>query len=204
LNTYSPTQSSNNTAGINFLFFCLLSLILPFIWCSIIRKFGYYLLDRLPCRGGIPAEEREKQRQQRTLRSIVKDNPLEAILTEANLEDSVLMFTLSSRKFYIGRIVKTPAFSNGKIEYLAFIPFSSGYRDKDNLKTITTTNYTGIFADADTLMENEKVIPTEKIEDISYFNPDIYDKFNQNTTPAKNIFMKISACIRQCFQPTVS
>ncbi|HBU6577873.1 TPA: hypothetical protein PIP05_004530 [Klebsiella oxytoca] len=130
----------------------------------------------------------------KALAKAARNNPLETLAIEASATLSPVIFTLKSKKFYVGWVIRPPL-EHGKIEHMAFIPLLSGYRDKDTLKIVVTTNYDahyesiGLFGDvvgidgpprvkSDLSFNDFRVIcPVSEIENLSFFDFETYNHF---------------------------
>lgn len=132
----------------------------------------------------------------KALAKAAKNHPLETLAIEASATLAPVIFTLKSKKFYVGWVIRPPL-EHGKIEHMAFIPLLSGYRDKDTLKIVVTTNYDthyesiGIFGDITgmegppkidsnlTLNDFRVVCPVSEIENLSFFDFQTYSRFKE-------------------------
>ena len=130
----------------------------------------------------------------KALAKAARNNPLETLAIEASATLSPVIFTLKSKKFYVGWVIRPPL-EHGKIEHMAFIPLLSGYRDKDTLKIVVTTNYDahyesiGLFGDvvgidgpprvkSDLSFNDFRVVcPVSEIENLSFFDFETYNHF---------------------------
>ncbi|CAI1631787.1 hypothetical protein [Serratia liquefaciens] len=135
-------------------------------------------------------------RRFKALAKAAKNHPLETLAIEASATLAPVIFTLKSKKFYVGWVIRPPL-EHGKIEHMAFIPLLSGYRDKDTLKIVVTTNYDthyesmGIFGDITgmegppkndrnlTLNDFRVVCPVSEIENLSFFDFQTYNRFKE-------------------------
>ncbi|HFZ1853087.1 TPA: hypothetical protein ACKQD1_005073 [Serratia marcescens] len=130
----------------------------------------------------------------KALAKAARNHPLETLAIEASATLAPVIFTLKSKKFYVGWVIRPPL-EHGKIEHMAFIPLLSGYRDKDTLKIIVTTNYDthyesigllGNITDVEgpprinshlTLNDFRVVCPVSEIENLSFFDFQTYNQF---------------------------
>ncbi|MEE4483902.1 hypothetical protein V2T44_13205 [Serratia ficaria] len=133
-------------------------------------------------------------RRFKALAKAAKNHPLETLAIEASATLAPVIFTLKSKKFYVGWVIRPPL-EHGKIEHMAFIPLLSGYRDKDTLKIVVTTNYEshyesiGLFGDIVGVEGPPKidshlsfndfrvVCPVSEIENLSFFDFQTYNQF---------------------------
>lgn len=130
----------------------------------------------------------------KALAKAAKNHPLETLAIEASATLAPVIFTLKSKKFYVGWVIRPPL-EHGKLEHMAFIPLLSGYRDKDTLKIVVTTNYDthyesiGLFSDVLgvegppktdsklTFNDFRVVCPVSEIENLSFFDFQTYNQF---------------------------
>ncbi|WP_145488615.1 hypothetical protein [Yersinia aleksiciae] len=130
----------------------------------------------------------------KALAKAAKNHPLETLAIEASATLAPVILTLKSKKFYVGWVIRPPL-EHGKIEHMAFIPLLSGYRDKDTLKIVVTTNYDthyesiGLFSDVLgvegppktdsklTFNDFRVVCPVSEIENLSFFDFQTYNQF---------------------------
>lgn len=123
-----------------------------------------------------------------------RNNPLEQLLIESSATLFPILATLKSKKIYVGW-VHAPVLEHGEIDYLSLIPLLSGYRDKDTLSVVFTTNYRQHYNNciessnvSDSLLDNFKldnfrvVIPVAEIENISLFDFETYTAFKAAET----------------------
>ncbi|WP_337234222.1 hypothetical protein [Proteus terrae] len=120
---------------------------------------------------------------------VVHNDPFESLLIEAEVRRFPVIITLDSRKVYVG-MVSCPQFEHGKIEFIEILPLLSGYRDKDELTVIITTNYKKHYIESGiinglgdsqlTLDDFRTLIPKNDIEGISFFDTTTYSKFKDD------------------------
>lgn len=144
----------------------------------------------------------------KALAKAARNNPLETLAIEASATLSPVIFTLKSKKFYVGWVIRPPL-EHGKIEHMAFIPLLSGYRDKDTLKIVVTTNYDahyesiGLFGDvvgidgpprvkSDLSFNDFRVVcPASEIENLSFFDFETYNHFKAQEEKEEKSFRRI-------------
>lgn len=168
--------SSNTTQIVNDL------RVAQWVICSLILSYVSGLLSLLWFRRG-----------ERKLDAVVKaskNNPLEQLIIEASATLFPVLATLKSKKIYVGW-VHAPVLEHGEIDYLSLIPLLSGYRDKDTLSVVFTTNYRQHYSDCleaphsanlldDFKLDNFRVvIPVAEIENISLFDFQTYTAFKE-------------------------
>lgn len=104
-----------------------------------------------------------------------KDSKAESMLYQAEQSGSLIMFTLKSRKVYVGQIIGEEVSYTDKKE-IAIIPFLSGYRDKDTLSFKVEHDYSKHYraiklSEGEDLSKNlQQVIFTDQIETMSLFD----------------------------------
>lgn len=96
-----------------------------------------------------------------------------------------VMLTMDDRKVYIGIVIgfgfDKDAFSI-KNSTFRLLPLQSGYRDKDSLQVITTTNYVQTIKNLTELKAIELVLRKENIISASLFNLERFTKFQDVQT----------------------
>ena len=117
-----------------------------------------------------------------------KSPALEKFLFECGEKLQTVLITLKSRKVYVG-IVNDIPIESGEVEHFTLLPILSGYREKDKLTVIFTTNYyqhyqhhlddngepiNGSGACLDDFVE---MIPVSEIAHIGSFDIDTYKQF---------------------------
>lgn len=115
---------------------------------------------------------------------LLSDSPLDCLLFNLSLEkDSLVMLSLSDRKVYVGKVISLgePNESEGPDQEIIISPVVSGYRNKDDLHVIFTTNYQSNETDLTTI-----VIRQDMITSATKFSFEVFEEFknrNQNTEP---------------------
>lgn len=107
------------------------------------------------------------------------------LLMKASVEDKgLLLFTLSSQKCYVGWVKELPIPSVSN--YVRIIPAVSGYRT-DEMKLVFTSQYLEVYAQyikegkitkIDDL-NTDLVIDLSNVISVSYFDFEVYQKFNK-------------------------
>lgn len=109
---------------------------------------------------------------------------LELICSSSLNENKLVKITLDSGKVYVAWVKELPIPSVSR--YLRVIPVFSGYRDPFN-ELVFTTHYLNVYAeyvkegqiqDINEL-DVDLVIPMDKISSLSYFDLDMYERFNK-------------------------
>lgn len=97
-----------------------------------------------------------------------------------------LMITMEDRKVYIGLVIGF-GFKNDEYsienETFRFLPFKSGYRDKDTLKVVACTDYSQTINDLQTLNAIELILKKENIVSLTQFNAQRFNDFQDFDTP---------------------
>jgi len=108
------------------------------------------------------------------------DNGFMRLFQKAATSSRMVSVTLSSKKVYIGYILSTPNLSPGE-QFVGILPIVSGYRDKDTLRLVTTTNYGRAIAEgAIPPKDFEVTVALASVEIANFFDPDIFLLFDQS------------------------
>jgi hypothetical protein len=108
------------------------------------------------------------------------DNGFMRLFQRAATSSRMVSITLSSKKVYIGYILSTPNLSPGE-QFVGILPIISGYRDKDTLRLVATTNYARAIEEGVIPQEDfEVTIALASVEIANFFDPDIFSLFDQN------------------------
>jgi hypothetical protein len=127
-------------------------------------------------------------------------NELEELFLDSAALGELIQITLKNNKVYIGftTFISPPS----KTNYFILTPVLSGYRESETKKFVITTNYEEVYkeyyaeSDAEELDKDENeedesiiefpdidiVIKQDEIITASFFDPDLYSKFNPATT----------------------
>jgi hypothetical protein len=111
-------------------------------------------------------------------------NELELIIEKAVADEILLLFTLDSDKFYIGWVKEFPIPSQSK--YYRVLPALSGFRDEEK-RLVFTTDYIRVYSEYIREMKvkdlrkikSDIILPLDSIVSVSYFDPQMYSRFNQ-------------------------
>ncbi len=104
-------------------------------------------------------------------------NAFTQLLLRAQKEKQLVSITLDSRKWYVGWITESPNLDPQEL-YFRILPYRSGYRDKDNLRTVYTTFYDGALTES--LSKREDLIITLPLKDVktaNLFDEDLYNDY---------------------------
>ncbi|MBC6425095.1 MAG: hypothetical protein GDA51_01185 [Ekhidna sp.] len=108
-------------------------------------------------------------------------NDLHKFLWTAFTNDKLIMISLKDSKVYIGFVDSFPDCDNFNFPYFKLFPLYSGYRSDQNRNLYITTNYFDAYENLknfDKLGNIEKVIKTDELISVSFFNKELYDQFN--------------------------
>ena len=116
---------------------------------------------------------------------------IELVMSESLDRQIPVELSLKNGKSYIGFALDRKITSFGESD-IALIPMKSGYRDKDNHKLILTTDYISIIRRClddkseipDLRYEDFRiVIPVSEVQTARIFHPEVYERFQDVTTP---------------------
>lgn len=113
--------------------------------------------------------------------NLFKDSPFDNILLSSFIQKKPLLFTLKSRKVYIGVVISLgePNEDNAPNQEITILPVASGYRDKDSLQVKLTNDYNG-YENIDSSISMEIVIDVSVIETVSWFDFGAYESVNNS------------------------
>jgi hypothetical protein len=105
---------------------------------------------------------------------LFSDSPLDQLLFSAIINQTNLMIILDDRKVYVGRVATMgePNENEGADQEISFLPFLSGYRDKDTLIVNFTTDYQKIGQSLPLVLRQESIVSVRE------FDLSIYNSFN--------------------------
>lgn len=103
----------------------------------------------------------------------LKYSPMLMLYLESFITGNPIMFTMSDRKVYVGKIISLgeQTETTGLDQEITITPFLSGYRDKDTLKVIFNTSYTEIAEDIHLTIKQENISTATK------YIQKVYDQF---------------------------
>jgi hypothetical protein len=125
-------------------------------------------------------------RAERAKRILVKrhDNGFLRLFHRAAAEYRMVSVTLSNRKVYIGYVFRIPNLSPEE-QFVGLLPVVSGYRDKDTLRLVLTTNYGPVLAGTSASKDDfEVTFALGSIESANLFDPIAYPLFDAAPTEA--------------------
>jgi hypothetical protein len=105
------------------------------------------------------------------------DNGFLRLFHKAATESRMVSITLASRKVYIGYVLRTPNLSPAE-QFLGVLPVVSGYRDKDTLRLVITTNYGPAINAMGNKNDFEVTFALSSIESANLFDPIAYPLFD--------------------------
>lgn len=117
---------------------------------------------------------------------IAKNDHLESLVLESSSSQSTLLFSLKTRKCYVGICYGAVGHDEGESSNIAILPMLSGYRHSETLCVNFNNNYYDHYEKSGLLdgehecltLEHFKIIiPKEQIETASFFNLDTYKEF---------------------------
>lgn len=143
----------------------LLTLLMPTLWARLTVR---------SIKKELKANDRDEIEMYLLSRS-VRHSPICSALVKAFAFKRQLMITMDDRKVYVGHIVDigAPTEVTGVDQEIALVPSVSGYRDKDTMKVVYTTDYSG-----DTPMRSIS-FRQSNIVSISPFSDLIREKFKR-------------------------
>ena len=125
-------------------------------------------------------------KRERALRKVATEsgNLVELLIRESIDSEKLIEISLKSRKSYIGVALESGS-------DVALIPVASGYRDESTYELHITTNYAPVFYE---FLEGEEsslvdedfrvVIPMPEIVAARIFDPEVYERFQQEESSA--------------------
>lgn len=104
-------------------------------------------------------------------------NNLQRLLHSAAFDEKTISITLDSRKVYVGYVIQAPNLEPHDT-FVAVLPLFSGYRDKDTLELIFTTDYTLVCEKADRPASDfVQVVPISSIRSAGLFDLNVQPLF---------------------------
>ena len=111
------------------------------------------------------------------------DNLLQFLMTAFD-DRKLVLISLSTRKFYIGWVLKLPNL-NPQQAFIGVLPVLSGYRDDKTLELRFTADYANVYEGDDIDPANFIVtLPVAEIRSASFFDPSIYPRFTIEDGPS--------------------
>lgn len=121
-----------------------------------------------------------------------QENELEEFLLEAVALLRTVSITLTAGKVYVGIVLTTPEPKTDR-RVITLLPYMSGYREEKG-QVVFTTFYDQFYqeptdADAERF---RLVLPLDKMQSISYFDMEIYERFNSPRVEPRRVRRKTS------------
>lgn len=114
------------------------------------------------------------------------DNGFLKLFHKAATGSRMVSVTLSCKKVYIGYVLSAPNLSPEE-QFVGLLPIVSGYRDKDTLRLVTTTNYGPAISSGRVSVEDfEVTFSLASIEVASIFEPSAYPMFGEQPGESAN------------------
>lgn len=96
---------------------------------------------------------------------------------DAASRDQLVSITLDNRKCYVGWIARSSKL-RPQDEYFCLLPYMSGYRDSNTLKTSITVLYEGVLESRNFRSDDLVIIlPLAGVKTAGLFDVDIYDEY---------------------------
>jgi hypothetical protein len=89
------------------------------------------------------------------------------------LKGALIFVTLDTRKVYVGVLTDYTEDLDDPERYIVILPWRSGFREKDTLQVVFTTDYASEAESEETFKAEEIIIPTKQITSLGRFNPDL-------------------------------
>lgn len=104
-------------------------------------------------------------------------NAFTQLLLRAQKEKQLVSITLDNRKWYVGWITESPNLDPQEL-YFRILPYKSGYRDTEDLRTVYTTFYEGALSEAATGHADLVItLPLRDVKTANLFNEDLYNDY---------------------------
>ncbi len=126
------------------------------------------------------------------LQKVWEYNDFDSLLAFAASQNLPMAFTLENNKVYVGIISRTsePHTEHSESAHISILPLYSGYRDKERLDLILTTEYGEVFdwysngsVEPD-LTNYNVVVPLSRIISANIFHYEIYEAILEYDLPA--------------------
>jgi hypothetical protein len=111
-------------------------------------------------------------------------NALTKLLHRAQKENSLVSITLDSRKWYVGWVTESPNLDPQEL-YFRLLPFTSGYRDQQDLEPVRTVFYDAAL-NGKGVNRNDLYItlPLKDVKIANLFSEDLYNDYFAEPPPA--------------------
>ncbi len=112
-------------------------------------------------------------------------NALTKLLHRAQNESQLISITLENRKWYIGWVAESPNLDPQEL-YFRLLPFMSGYRDKDNLRTYRTVSYVGALEEPSVNPQDLVItLPLKDVKVANLFSENLYNDYFEEVSPTE-------------------
>ena len=102
---------------------------------------------------------------------------LTKLLYRAQKENLLVSITLDTRKWYVGWVAESPNLDPQEL-YFRLLPFTSGYRDTNNLEAIRTNFYEDVLGhESMNLNDLYITLPLKDVKTANLFNENLYDEY---------------------------
>ncbi len=102
---------------------------------------------------------------------------LTKLLYRAQKENLLVSITLDTRKWYVGWVAESPNLDPQEL-YFRLLPFTSGYRDYNNLEAIRTNFYEDVLGhESMNLNDLYITLPLKDVKTANLFNENLYDEY---------------------------
>lgn len=125
------------------------------------------------------------------LQHAIKNNDFEQLITRSVYDVFPILFTLESRKVYVGWAVSAPNPAHER-KSIRILPIISGYRNKDTLEVEFTTDYLpiidGVLDDKNinyALEDLEVIIPASSLSSCHLFDMTLYNEHFKPNSPSE-------------------
>lgn len=110
-------------------------------------------------------------------------NGLIKLLHRAQQENQLVSITLENRKWYVGWVAESPNLDPQEL-YFRLLPFMSGYRDKDNLRTFRTVSYESALEEPSVDPRDLVItLPLRDVKVANLFSEDLYNDYFEEPPP---------------------
>lgn len=112
-------------------------------------------------------------------------NALIKLLHRAQKQSHLVSITLDNRKWYIGWVAESPNLDPQEL-YFRLLPFMSGYRDKDNLRTYRTVSYVGALQEPSVNPQDIVItLPLKDVKVANLFSENLYNDYFEEVSPTE-------------------
>jgi hypothetical protein len=109
------------------------------------------------------------------------------------MKGALIFLTLDTGKVYVGVLTDYTEDLDDPERYIVILPWRSGFRDKDTLQVVFTTDYAAEAESEETFKAEEIIIPTKQITSLGRFNTDLDVAFQERGTTRLRSFAELRA-----------